>query len=818
MLVGFAASVVGDNATAQGKVTQVSTSVISAAIAAGPSTRESQVLRSAEVSLAHGAGPAHGQSESCASATFGSVRCGQPATPAFTNHPSWYDVEPETLAIDSTYLAAMAWDPDFDNGILVYFGGCEYAGVCPDNFTWVYAGYSWVNESLTIGTAPPPILGEAMDWDPALSGIVMAGGGDVNGLVDAGTWLFTDGVWENITSTTGGLAFSPPSVYGAMAWDPATQTMDYLDGCTNTTCNSVWDGIWSLGATGGWLGVAANDYTFGEMMAYDAADQEMVAFGGYGPGGLQLNATWTLADGAWTNRTSSSVGCFVTCDLYPPGRSFGSMTWDGMTDSILLFGGINSSLDGFNDSWSFSANTWATFEIAGSFAPPIQAYSAMPVNSSDFAPALVGGDCSCSGSTFTLDSLPTLDVSAVSPNPADVGANVTVTVTGPAGAGSGPWLDLEADYGNAQGASVNVYGVNVTSPWAYTQTSLSYPTAGVYEMVFTVEDFFYVNATVYYNFTVVTGPQVTVHATPISGETGHAVAFNATVTAGETPYRYDWTFGDGGTSTLAAPTHSYAAAGTYLANLTVFDSGGGNVSGNVTVNVIAGVVAHASANVTTTDAGVPVSFTGSGSAGSGTYGPYDWTFGGGGTANTASATHTFAAAGTYEVYLNVTDSLGYVGSTSLNIVVNPALSAGTVMTSPTSPSAGTTVAFAVGATGGTAPLTYAWTFGDGGTASGASPTHAYTASGTYSVAVVITDALGQKITAHGTVTVSGGSSSGFSLSSGTGLYVLIGVLVAVLVVVAAVVLMRRGRGPAAAPGSPPQGVTGPGAPPPGASP
>ena len=37
-----------------------------------------------------------------------------------------------------------------------------------------------------------------------------------------------------------------------------------------------------------------------------------------------------------------------------------------------------------------------------------------------------------------------------------------------------------------------------------------------------------------------------------------------------------WTFGDGGTSTAASPSHVYAAAGTYTVALTVTGPGGSN--------------------------------------------------------------------------------------------------------------------------------------------------------------------------------------------------------------------------------------------------
>ncbi len=817
MILGFAVGIIGGDNALQDRTSLFVAPMAGSTTAPLAAVHESLVSQSAEASLARGAGPALGHSESCAVLMAGSAHCRLSAAPAVTNSPSWYNVTDDAGTIDPTYVAAIAWDPNLGTGELIYFGGCDILGPCPDNYTWAFGGNNWVNESLTIGIAPPPIAGQSMDWDPALEGIVMAGGGDLNGLPDVGTWLFTDGTWENITSTTGGLGASPSSVFGAMAWDPATQSIDYVSGCTNETCGSVWNAIWSLGPSGTWSGVEAFGFVYGESMAYDAADQEMVAYGGTSPSGAQLNATWTLADGTWTNRTASSVGCFFTCDLYPTGRSFSAMSWDGQTDSILLFGGLNTTGAGFNDSWSFSGNSWFPFLTNSSYAPPEGAYNAMPVNSSAYAPVLIGGYCSCIGQTYSLDIPPTFEVSAVSPNPADVGANVTVTIHGAAGAGSGPWIDLEADYGNSQGGSTTIYGVNVTTPWNYSQTQLSYPAVGTYEMEFTVEDFFYVNATVFYNLSVVAGPQVTVYADPTTAEAGHEVSFNATVSQGVSPYTYSWNFGDAGTSSAVAPTHTYASPGTYVASLLIHDSGGGNVTGNVTVDVIAAVVAHASSNVTTTDAGLPVSFTGSGSSGSGTYGSYHWSFGDGGTASTASATHTFAAAGTYHVQINVTDSLGFVGTASLTVFVNAALAGATITAIPSSPASGETVSFGAGASDGTPPLSYAWNFGDGGTSSSGGPTHAYGSAGTYTVTLVITDALGQRVTAHDTITVTS-SSSGFSLTSGTGLSVLIGIIFAILVIIAAVVLMRRGRGSAPAPGSPQQGSPGPTVPPPGSNP
>ena len=65
---------------------------------------------------------------------------------------------------------------------------------------------------------------------------------------------------------------------------------------------------------------------------------------------------------------------------------------------------------------------------------------------------------------------------------------------------------------------------------------------------------------------------------------------------------------------------------------------------------------------------------------------------------------------------------------------------------------GSPVTFSQATATGTGPLTYAWNFGDGGTATGAlNPTHTYQSAGTFTAQLTVTDALG--IPAMSTVVV-----------------------------------------------------------------
>ena len=66
-----------------------------------------------------------------------------------------------------------------------------------------------------------------------------------------------------------------------------------------------------------------------------------------------------------------------------------------------------------------------------------------------------------------------------------------------------------------------------------------------------------------------------------------AVNFTSNVDGGMGQLTYAWRFGDGATSTAEAPTHTYAAAGTYSVELTVTDMANTQVTSNATVTVAA---------------------------------------------------------------------------------------------------------------------------------------------------------------------------------------------------------------------------------------
>ncbi|RBY94249.1 radical SAM protein [Blastococcus sp. TBT05-19] len=167
--------------------------------------------------------------------------------------------------------------------------------------------------------------------------------------------------------------------------------------------------------------------------------------------------------------------------------------------------------------------------------------------------------------------------------------------------------------------------------------------------------------------------------------------------------RYAWDFGDGTTATGATATRTYASGGTYTVRLTVTDAAGATGTTERQVAVVAPANKPPTAAFTSTSSGLSAAVDARSSTDTdGTIASYSWAWGDS-TPNGSGATasHTYATAGTYQVALTVTDDDGAVSTVTRAVVV-------------TAPGATPPVAsdsFARSVTGGlgTADLGGAWT-------------------------------------------------------------------------------------------------------------
>ncbi len=215
---------------------------------------------------------------------------------------------------------------------------------------------------------------------------------------------------------------------------------------------------------------------------------------------------------------------------------------------------------------------------------------------------------------------------------------------------------------------------------------------------------------------------------------------------------YAWDFGDGNYSKGFQVTHIYSTAGSYVVWLTVTDNENETGTDYANVTVLSAPandppVADAEPDYQTVDVGDDAWFDGNLS-----YDPdgyivsYDWDFGDGNVGSGIYVTHSYSAAGFYNVTLTVTDDDGATDSDTVFVEV---LSGNVTNDPPVADAEPNHQTVDVGDDAwfdGNLSydpdgyiVSYDWEFGDGGTGTGIYVTHSYTAPGFYYVTLTVTD-------------------------------------------------------------------------------
>ena len=152
-------------------------------------------------------------------------------------------------------------------------------------------------------------------------------------------------------------------------------------------------------------------------------------------------------------------------------------------------------------------------------------------------------------------------------------------------------------------------------------------------------------------------------ATPLYGSAPLSVVFNDTSTGN--PTSWNWSFGDGSYSSLQNPSKLYSSSGTYTVNLTATNAAGSDSSEQtITATPVAPVAAFSCdpvvgdnpLEVFCTDESINVPTS------------WNWTFGDGSDSTESNPSHTYTAAGVYNVSLQAINSVGSDTETKLGYI------------------------------------------------------------------------------------------------------------------------------------------------------
>ena len=114
-------------------------------------------------------------------------------------------------------------------------------------------------------------------------------------------------------------------------------------------------------------------------MAYDAARQQIVLFGGFGNNGSDLADTWIWDGNNWTQKMPANS---------PDARTDHQMVFDEARQEVVLFGGDLHDID-FSDTWVWNGSTWS--QEAPATSPPALRFHAMTYDSVRQQTILFGG-------------------------------------------------------------------------------------------------------------------------------------------------------------------------------------------------------------------------------------------------------------------------------------------------------------------------------------------------------------------------------------------------------------------------------------------
>jgi PKD repeat protein len=588
-------------------------------------------------------------------------------------------------------------------------------------------------------SVPPPIGGRGSAASPIASGLPSSA---------SLTWTDLD------------LSHAPPvSESGGMVYDSTDGYVVMFGGRDFTDYGIIYyNSTWKFD-NGTWTNITTPIHPSGRlgfMLADDPADHAVILFGGQSRSTTYLNDTWEFHAGVWTN---------ITHGVAPPGRFWGGMSYDSSLNEVLLFGGQQglypAAKEYTNDTWAFHAGIWTQLDPATSpagrdgvqLADDIADHEVVAFGGLDFVNDL--------NDTWTYANGTWSNATAgLRPDPrTGVGIAYDAAAQDVVMYGGFPANSYYYSTWLFHAGTWTQYNLTPTPPSGTIWNQMTYDAAD--HEVLLLEDDGSGNATWELNVTSSTSTPLSVQASasPVTGSAPLNVTFTASASGGTPPYAYHWSFGDGASNGSAADFHVYSTPGYYDAVLNVTDAADATASENWTiqVNTTTGPPLSVVANAAPLTGATPlvVNFSAEASGGTAPY-AFLWQFGDGATGLSQNTSHTYPTAGAYSANLTVTDHVGATKVDHWTVVpttVTGAPLAIEAQETPLSGGAPLVVSFTSTASGGTAPYSFLWEFGDGTSSANQNTTHTFSAAGSYPGTLTVTDHAGATQSASWTVVV-----------------------------------------------------------------